>query len=141
MNEPQAVPAGWYATQLPGEERWWDGGAWTSHTRPAPTTQQAVPSLRTELRRGSKEGSLIMAIFAAVLAIPTSLIALWALASGSVAPFLVNCLLVLILAAGSVYAFMSFLRIKREQDEARAAYMASVTQAPTAAEQEPPAQG
>ncbi|MDH3302737.1 MAG: DUF2510 domain-containing protein [Acidimicrobiia bacterium] len=30
------APAGWYAdTNQPGTERWWDGQAWTEHTRPA----------------------------------------------------------------------------------------------------------
>ncbi|MET9555940.1 DUF2510 domain-containing protein [Streptomyces sp. NPDC006645] len=30
------TPPGWYADQgVPGTERWWDGNAWTAHTRPA----------------------------------------------------------------------------------------------------------
>lgn len=30
------APAGWYAdTNQPGTERWWDGQAWTEHTRPS----------------------------------------------------------------------------------------------------------
>jgi hypothetical protein len=143
MNEPQTVLPGWYAAQLSGEERWWDGGAWTSHTRPTPAAQPAAAlpadqpgreSLLTELKRGSKEGSLIMAIFAVVQILPTSLWALWALVSGAVAQFLVCCLLVLLFASVSVYAFMSFLRIKREQDEAHTAYIAAVTQAQPSAE-------
>ncbi|MFD3485380.1 DUF2510 domain-containing protein [Streptomyces sp. NPDC058665] len=29
------TPPGWYADQgVPGTERWWDGNAWTAHTRP-----------------------------------------------------------------------------------------------------------
>ncbi|MEV8411400.1 DUF2510 domain-containing protein [Streptomyces niveus] len=30
------TPPGWYAEHgVPGTERWWDGNAWTAHTRPA----------------------------------------------------------------------------------------------------------
>ena len=32
---PGGTPAGWYAAE-PGQERWWDGGSWTGHVRPAP---------------------------------------------------------------------------------------------------------
>ncbi|WLQ44108.1 DUF2510 domain-containing protein [Streptomyces laculatispora] len=40
-----ATPPGWYPdTAAPGNERWWDGTAWTAHTRPcAPATQQSGP--------------------------------------------------------------------------------------------------
>jgi hypothetical protein len=34
VSQPQA-PAGWYATEADGEERYWDGGQWTSQHRPA----------------------------------------------------------------------------------------------------------
>jgi TM2 domain-containing membrane protein YozV len=32
---PQNAPAGWYP-QPDGTERWWDGQAWTAHSRPVP---------------------------------------------------------------------------------------------------------
>lgn len=40
-----ATPPGRYPdTAAPGNERWWDGTAWTAHTRPyAPATQQSGP--------------------------------------------------------------------------------------------------
>lgn len=42
------TPPGWYADQgVPGTERWWDGNAWTAHTRPVggavPAYQQGHP--------------------------------------------------------------------------------------------------
>lgn len=50
------TPPGWYADQgVPGTERWWDGNAWTAHTRPVGGTvppyqqgyQQAYQQPRT----------------------------------------------------------------------------------------------
>ncbi|MFC9622903.1 DUF2510 domain-containing protein [Streptomyces sp. NPDC056930] len=40
-----ATPPGWYPdAATPGTERWWDGMAWTAHTRPiAPVAQQPGP--------------------------------------------------------------------------------------------------
>lgn len=39
MSRP--TPPGWYPdTAAPGYERWWDGTAWTAHTRTAPTVIQ-----------------------------------------------------------------------------------------------------
>lgn len=40
-----ATPPGWYPdTAAPGNERWWDGNAWTAHTRPSATVvQRSVP--------------------------------------------------------------------------------------------------
>lgn len=40
------TPPGWYPdTAAPGNERWWDGTAWTAHTRPyAAVTQQFGPA-------------------------------------------------------------------------------------------------
>jgi hypothetical protein len=39
MTQPPQTPAGWYPAN--GVERWWDGNAWSDHTRPLPG---AVPS-------------------------------------------------------------------------------------------------
>ncbi|MET9864582.1 DUF2510 domain-containing protein, partial [Streptomyces smyrnaeus] len=42
------TPPGWYpdpgqTPQLPPQERWWDGSAWTSHTRPGTGAAAPVP--------------------------------------------------------------------------------------------------
>ncbi|MFE9858265.1 DUF2510 domain-containing protein [Streptomyces sp. NPDC005780] len=46
MSSP--TPPGWYPdTAAPGNERWWDGTAWTAHTRTAATViQQSGPARR-----------------------------------------------------------------------------------------------
>lgn len=44
MTQTPQTPAGWYPEG--GVERWWDGNAWTSHTRPLPGAvppQMAAP--------------------------------------------------------------------------------------------------
>lgn len=39
-----ATPPGWYPdTGAPGAERWWDGTAWTAHTRPLAAAHPASP--------------------------------------------------------------------------------------------------
>ncbi|WP_405809422.1 DUF2510 domain-containing protein [Streptomyces sp. NBC_00210] len=40
------TPAGWYPdSNMPGTERWWDGAAWTAHTRPVQgQLQEQVPA-------------------------------------------------------------------------------------------------
>ncbi|MFI8196667.1 DUF2510 domain-containing protein [Streptomyces sp. NPDC085942] len=39
-----ATPPGWYPdTGVPGLERWWDGTAWTAHTRPPAAAHAAPP--------------------------------------------------------------------------------------------------
>lgn len=54
-----ATPPGWYPdTAAPGNERWWDGTAWTAHTRPyAAATQQFGPPVQPERPAGSGRGS------------------------------------------------------------------------------------
>ncbi|MFI1190938.1 DUF2510 domain-containing protein [Streptomyces californicus] len=40
-----ATPPGWYPdTGAPGLERWWDGAAWTAHTRPLAAAREAPPA-------------------------------------------------------------------------------------------------
>ncbi|MFJ6515383.1 DUF2510 domain-containing protein [Streptomyces sp. NPDC091406] len=58
-----ATPPGWYPdTGAPGTERWWDGTAWTAHTRPlaaAPAAPEGFgpPSLPLPHQRGPHDGS------------------------------------------------------------------------------------
>jgi hypothetical protein len=44
MTQTPQTPAGWYPAN--GVERWWDGNAWTEHTRPLPgaVTPMAPPT-------------------------------------------------------------------------------------------------
>ncbi|MGW6721694.1 DUF2510 domain-containing protein [Streptomyces sp. NPDC054995] len=57
------TPPGWYPdTGAPGTERWWDGTAWTAHTRPlaaAPAVPEGFgpPSLPLPHQRGPHDGS------------------------------------------------------------------------------------
>lgn len=41
MTQTPQTPAGWYPEG--GVERWWDGNAWTSHTRPLPGAVPPTP--------------------------------------------------------------------------------------------------
>ncbi|WP_327322395.1 DUF2510 domain-containing protein [Streptomyces sp. NBC_01210] len=61
------TPAGWYPdSNAPGTERWWDGTAWTAHTRPvqaqvpaAPVPgfgPQTVPMHQSAIARGGSSG-------------------------------------------------------------------------------------
>ncbi|MFD5642579.1 DUF2510 domain-containing protein, partial [Streptomyces anulatus] len=64
-----ATPPGWYPdTGAPGFERWWDGTAWTVHTRPLAAAHAAPeqppapaafgpPSLPLPHQRGPNDGS------------------------------------------------------------------------------------
>ncbi|MEU8625307.1 DUF2510 domain-containing protein [Streptomyces sp. NPDC048669] len=56
------TPPGWYPdTAAPGNERWWDGTAWTAHTRPYAAAAQGFDPARTASPavpgRGSGGGS------------------------------------------------------------------------------------
>lgn len=65
------TPPGWYPDPgTPTVERWWDGTAWTGHTRPTATAQQPVPAPAPAQGRGGgvgKGGIVALATAAAVL--------------------------------------------------------------------------
>lgn len=44
MSGSESAPAGWYSDpQNPGQQRYWDGSAWTEATQPAPFTAPPPP--------------------------------------------------------------------------------------------------
>ncbi len=46
MSDTPTTPAGWYPDPTaPGTERYWDGTAWTDHSRPVAVTPSAPPPL------------------------------------------------------------------------------------------------
>ncbi|MFF1836330.1 DUF2510 domain-containing protein [Streptomyces sp. NPDC058231] len=59
-----ATPPGWYPdTAAPGADRWWDGTAWTAHTRPAAAVPQpSPPTARTT--GGASGGGARVAVIA-----------------------------------------------------------------------------
>ncbi len=64
------TPAGWYPDpSVPGTERWWDGTAWTAHTRPTagfgPPTVAAQHSAGGD--RGKGKGRLVALVTAGVV--------------------------------------------------------------------------
>jgi hypothetical protein len=106
-TNPANAPAGWYSGGVPGEERWWDGSAWTSHTRPAAASHTPVGA-----RQPNKTGLLIMGIVSACLLLPTGLYFLWALVSGPVYA-LGASIPVLLLLGSTVFCFVMVARLSR----------------------------
>ncbi|MEV1046453.1 DUF2510 domain-containing protein [Streptomyces sp. NPDC049916] len=52
-----ATPPGWYRDAgAPGAERWWDGTAWTAHTRPLAATGFGPPTVPVPHQRDPKDG-------------------------------------------------------------------------------------
>ncbi|MBO9579157.1 MAG: DUF2510 domain-containing protein, partial [Microbacteriaceae bacterium] len=47
MSEQAAAPAGWYPDSTQGQERYWDGSAWTDQLRPAAPAAPSAPAPRT----------------------------------------------------------------------------------------------
>ncbi|MFJ8767395.1 DUF2510 domain-containing protein [Streptomyces clavifer] len=71
-----ATPPGWYPdANVPGAERWWDGTAWTGHTRSSAVTQpmalqqQSAPRGPGAPARGSGRTTRAVAVTVAALAV------------------------------------------------------------------------
>ncbi|WP_406448458.1 DUF2510 domain-containing protein [Streptomyces sp. NBC_00876] len=61
-----ATPPGWYPdTSAPGGERWWDGAAWTAHTRSYATVPQQSGPGRAGGTGGGGNGARTIALVAA----------------------------------------------------------------------------
>ncbi|MBO8185721.1 DUF2510 domain-containing protein [Streptomyces sp. DW4-2] len=66
------TPPGWYpdpgqTPQLPPQERWWDGTAWTSHTRPGAGTVTGTAGQPGPNGKGAGRGPLVAGILGAVV--------------------------------------------------------------------------
>ncbi|WP_159501865.1 DUF2510 domain-containing protein [Microbacterium sp. 18062] len=44
MTTPSSAPPGWYDAGVPGQLRWWDGTAWTTHVQPMPPASPLPPA-------------------------------------------------------------------------------------------------
>jgi hypothetical protein len=69
MTNPSNTPPGWYEGGVAGEQRWWDGAAWTAHARPTPAAAPAPGTVPNRFWNGSKEGSLTAAILLGCFAV------------------------------------------------------------------------
>ena len=107
------APPGWYSSGNPGEERWWDGQAWTSNSRPA-SPGLAGASQPSTFWRGSKDGSLIGAILCAVFAFVAFGATILALLSGSIT-FLAPALATLSGVAFAVILFLNYRGLARNE--------------------------
>ena len=65
------VPPGWYASGVPGEERWWSGVEWTDFTRPIggpkPKGIQPGGTVTGSIVGGSIAGAITLSIFGTAL--------------------------------------------------------------------------
>lgn len=77
MTDSVSVPPGWYAGGVAGEERWWDGAAWTGHVR-----SSAAPLVWGVRWAGNADASLVVGIIVALLALPAFGVAFLTLHSG-----------------------------------------------------------
>jgi len=103
-----STPPGWYNSGIPGEERWWDGQAWTASARPAASGIVAPNTFW----RGSKDGSLIGAILCGVFALVAFIATMLALLSGSIT-FLAPALATLAGLAFAVILFLNYRGLSR----------------------------
>ena len=65
MTSPVSVPPGWYSGGVAGEERWWDGAAWTDHVR-----SSVAPLVWGVRWAGNADASLVVGIIVALFALP-----------------------------------------------------------------------
>lgn len=85
MTNPANTPPGWYEGGVPGEQRWWDGVAWTAHARPTPAAPPAPGTVPNKFWNGSKDGSLTAAIVLGCFAVVAFFGTLLALLAGPIA--------------------------------------------------------
>ena len=126
MTDPVTVAPGWYAGGVPGEERWWDGAAWTGHVR-----SSAAPLVWGVRWAGNADASLVVGIIVALLALPAFGAAfLTLLSSGFLASLLPGFAGLVFLVLGALAIVNSFG--VRRQDAWATARAASQHVPPTA---------
>lgn len=144
-EQAQHVPAGWYPSTVEGEQRWWDGYAWTTHFQPTPAVVIAQPVIAPKAKnldywRGSRAGSLIIGIVCVFMLPGTAVMTWFALLDGSV-NVLKGIVFLLGFTAFGVISFLNFWGLGR-QNAAKAALLAesraAVHAAAIEAGQEPP---
>ncbi|OCG73311.1 DUF2510 domain-containing protein [Microbacterium sediminis] len=114
MSSPNQIPPGWYPVPaLPGQERWWDGHAWTSRWRVVRS-----PHNRCALGFGSPAAFLPIGIVAAAFTVGFLITMIVLILGGSTlgAVFYgVAALLLAVMAAVCITNAIYGFRLRRER--------------------------